>query len=138
METATITKTDGNKMKNRLEKIKEFLKTLDCEHIDLPYFADQDQQSYQDLYEAIDNGQGFNVEIIYYSRAMNFLTENDNSLRESLQLASELGYELNNLSSEILASLLASQNAREDFGKLESQIDEFFEELNQEEEEEEL
>jgi hypothetical protein len=41
-----------------------------------------------------------------------------------------------NLNSEILASLLASKLVREEFYELESEINDFFEELEEEEEEE--
>jgi len=124
-------------MKNtRLERMKEFYATLKSE-IDLPYFADEDHQNADDLREAIEDGNGFNIEIIYYSNAIKYLQENDPSLRESLSIANDLGYTTENLNSELLASLLASQNAHEEFNDLESQINDFLEELNAEEEEEE-
>jgi hypothetical protein len=119
----------------RLERMKEFYSTLKSE-IDLPYFADEDHQSADDLREAIEDGSGFDIEIIYYSRAIEYLRDNDASLKESLSIAAELGYTPDNLSSEILASLLASQNARTEFEEITSEIDDFFEELNAEEDEE--
>ena len=54
-----------------------------------------------------------------------------------MEIAIEYGYELENLSSEVLASLLASQNARSEFYELQSEIDEFFQDLCDELEEEE-
>ena len=45
-------------------------------------------------------------EIIYYSNAMKYLSENDNSLRESMEIADELGYKPKNINSELLATLL--------------------------------
>tara|TARA_R110000868_G_scaffold380013_1_gene646003 strand:- start:96 stop:485 length:390 start_codon:yes stop_codon:yes gene_type:complete len=124
------------KTENKLDKLKTFLGTLNSE-IDLPYFADEDTQTFEDLREAIENGGGFDIEIIYYSRAIEYLQNNDASLRESLSIAADLGYEVSNLSSEVLASLLASQNARSEFEDLESEISTFLDELNEEEEEEE-
>ena len=44
-------------------------------------------------------------EIVYYGRAIDYLAENDPSFVESLALASEMGYELSSLNSEILATL---------------------------------
>jgi hypothetical protein len=44
-------------------------------------------------------------EIIYYSKAVNYLLENDASLRESLGLANDLGFTLDNLNSETLATI---------------------------------
>lgn len=46
------------------------------------------------------------TEIIYYETAMEFLAENDASLINSLELASDMGYSIENLSSETLATLL--------------------------------
>ena len=48
--------------------------------------------------------------IIYYHKAMEYLMENDASLRDSLELASEMGLEVDNLSSETLATLLYQQS----------------------------
>lgn len=123
-------KTKLTKAQKRLQKVKEFLGTLNCEHIDLPYFTDEDTNSFDDLRDAIESGNGFNVEVIYYSRAIEYLKENDASLKESLGLAAEMGFTPENLSSEILASLLATQNARQQFEELESEITNFFESLD--------
>ncbi len=117
------------------EKFKEFLRTLKSE-IDLPYFA-EDCDSFEELRDSIDDGGGFDVEIIYYSNAIDYLKVNDSSLRESLEIAAEYGYEVDSLNSEILASLLASKNAREEFDELESEISDWFDNYEEEEEEEE-
>jgi hypothetical protein len=53
-------------------------------------------------------------EIVYYASAMDYLKDNDNSLRTSLEIASSYGYELKNLSSEILASLLLQEDLLEE------------------------
>jgi len=45
-----------------------------------------------------------------------------------MNLAEEFGYSPKDISSELLASLLASQNAREEFYELQSEIEEFFDE----------
>ena len=118
----------------RIEKMKAFYATLNSE-IDLPYFADESHESFEDLRDAIEDNNGFDVEIIYYSNAIEYLQKNDNSLRESMGLAAELGYSVENINSELLASLLASQNAREEFNDLENSITAFFEELAEETEE---
>lgn len=49
-------------------------------------------------------------EIIYYHEAMRYLTENDASLRESLNYANEYGLSLESLNSETLATVLYQQN----------------------------
>ena len=92
---------------------------------------------YNSIYEMIDRNNGFDMEVIYYSNAINYLRENDPSLKESLGIASEYGFELDSLSSETLASLLKSQNERENFTELESEINDFFTELEEQEEENE-
>jgi len=66
---------------------------------------------FSDLY---DNGY-FNEEIIYYSSAIRYLKENDPSLNESLEIATEYGYTTENLNSEVLASLHASKKKEEQF-----------------------
>ncbi len=72
------------------------------------YTADEIQEELQ------DNGY-FNVEIIYYYKAMQYLLEHDTSLTESLEYAAELGYETQNLNSETLASLHASRDRENKF-----------------------
>ena len=44
---------------------------------------------------------------------MNYLTEHDNSLSESLEIASEMGYEVGDLNSELLATLLMQRKESE-------------------------
>ena len=58
-------------------------------------------------------------EVIYHGAAMEFLTENDASLFESLQIAADFGYEVQNLSSEILATLLLQARMTEDLNSIE-------------------
>lgn len=116
-------------------KIEDFLKNLDTE-VEVLYYVNVDnidlEDSFQSICSMIEDNQGFDSEIIYYSRAIEYLQENDPSLRNSLEIASEYGYEVSNLNSEILASLLVSQNIREDFYKLEDEITEFFDEIREE------
>ena len=120
-------------------KIENFLANLDTE-IDLLYMVDIDNIDFENAFDSIcdmiNDNNGFDFDVIYYSNAMNYLRENDPSLRESLSLAHEIGYNLNNLSSEILASLLKTENVKNDFYNLENDINDFFEDLEEEEEEE--
>ena len=76
-----------------------------------------------------DNG-GFDIEIIYYSNAIDYLKENDKSLMESIGIALDYGFELKNITSETLASLLASRNAEDNFYELQDEIESFFNTLN--------
>lgn len=79
--------------------------------------------------QLLDNN-AFEQEVIYYSNAMEYLTENDNSLKESLEIADDLGFRPNNLNSEVLASLLKTRKCEEAFDQYETEINEFFENLN--------
>lgn len=120
-------------------KIENFLRELDTE-IDVLSLIDIDCININDpfgsIYEMVDYSGGFDIDVIYYSDAINYLRENDPSLRESLELASDLGYSLDNINSEVLASLLASKNARDDFMELEDEINDFFANLENEDEDE--
>lgn len=117
------------------EKIFNFLNGLNTEVCITDYVNIEDidfEDAFSSIqYDILSNG-GFDIEIIYYSEAMNYLMENDPSLKESLKLASELGYTIENLNSELLASLLASQNAQDSFWGLEDEINEFFLEIETE------
>ena len=50
------------------------------------------------------------AETIYYSEAIDYLKENDRTLTEALELAKNAGYDLDNLNSCILATLLKTEN----------------------------
>lgn len=82
------------------------------------------------LRELDEEGAITNAEVIYFSNAMDYLQENDQSLTYSLWLAKDYGYEIDNINSELLASLLKSDNNRDDFNtfldNLESKIDDLF------------
>lgn len=113
-------------------KIENFLLELNTE-IDILALVDIDNIDYNDAFDSImnmieDNG-GFDIEIVYYTNAIDFLAKNDPSLNESLDIAFEYGFEVRHLNSEILASLLASKLAREEFYQLEDEINDFFKEL---------
>lgn len=122
-------------------KIENFLKEVSPENVYILDYVDVEnidlENAFDSIEEMISDNNGFDVEIIYYSNAIEYLQENDPSLRDSLEIASEYGYDADKLNSEILASLLASQNSRNDFSELRDQIEEFFSELQEEEETEE-
>ena len=114
-------------------KITSFLQSLNTE-ISITDFIEIDWENNQELNfdnieEEINDNNGFDLEIIYYSNAIEYLKNNDPSLRYSLELADEYCYTIDTLSSEILASLLYSQNEREKFNNLEDEINEFFDDL---------
>lgn len=122
----------NNLSEEQKRMVYEFLSKLSTE-IDVNSCIDIDnidiENAFESIREMIEESNGFDIEIIYYYNAMEYLNKNDNSLKESLEIASEMGYEVKNLNSEILASLLASQNSRSEFDELEFEINTFFEDL---------
>ena len=122
----------------RAEKIKKFFdEEIRMNDIDIMYYVDANEvQSFDDVLQQIEDANGFDVEIIYYTNAMEYLMARDPSLRESLEIAYEYGYTADNIDSELLASLLASKECREEFMSYEAEITEFFEMINNQEDEE--
>ena len=115
---------------NKTETKFDDLTTLidDYTGIYLPDYLNEDDiediNDVDDLYNELDNNEAFNIDIIYYNRAMKYLSENDFSLSESIEIAVDMGYSLENINSELLASLHASQKAREDFWRCKNDINE--------------
>ena len=106
-----------NKISEQLQfDIMDYLNNDDLENIN----------NYEDLYYELQDQTSFDINIIYYYKAMQYLIEHDTSLSDSLALADEFGFEPKNINSELLASLLASEYARDEFAKLEDKIEKFF------------
>ena len=63
-----------------------------------------------EIWEDLNDSQYFHIEVIYYAKAMEYLKEHDTSLSESIEIATEYGYTLENINSELLASLHASRD----------------------------
>jgi len=78
----------------RAEKIKKFFdEEIRMNDIDIMYYVDADYvKSFYDILERIEDDNGFDIDVIYYSTAMEYLMERDPSLRESLEIAHEFGY----------------------------------------------
>ena len=120
MNTQTQTENKTETKLNLLENIYiENLNIVEFIEHDFEYIRNAD-----DLYEELESNEAFNIDIIYYSRAMTYLSENDFSLSESIEIAVQHGYSLENINSELLASLHASQKARDDFNGITDEIDE--------------
>ena len=125
------TTADNTAIENFLSGLMTDIDILNLINLEDINFSDP----YNSIYKMIDENNGFDMEVIYYASAMEYLMENDNSLRESLEIAHELGYTADKINSELLASLLKSQNERENFAELESEINDFFSGLEEEEDE---
>ena len=74
-----------------------------------------DLKDVNDLFDDLQTNGYFNEEVIYYSSAIRYLKDNDPSLCESLEIANEYGYTTENLNSELLATLHASQKKENTF-----------------------
>jgi len=101
--------------KELLTKFKnsEYLSGIDYEYI----INDLDGEDTENLKEKFEEAI-YHEEIIYYNRAIEFLSENDYSLQNSLELAQELGYQPADLNSEILATLLLQNYMQEELNEI--------------------
>lgn len=111
------------------EQKETFLKGLETEIDILNYINDiEDINSFDDLLDVLNDNNAFiqESEVVYYASAIEYLQKNDPSLQESLAIAEQMGFSLNNLSSESLASLLKCELITQEFYELESEIEHFF------------
>ena len=113
-------------------KIARLVDEADCLNSEFAnFFASyeiEDLEDADEIRDRLEEDNAFEIEILYYGRAMEYLSEHDASLHESLGIAEEYGYSVSDLSSELLATLLASQNAREVFDDLMSEIEDIIDE----------
>ena len=108
---------------DKLERLIELVKNNNLD-IDIDYIYDENKdfdQLNEDVIQYIHES-----EIIYYSKAMAYLSDNDNSLYESLEIASEMGITTENLNSELLATLLYQQNLTNQWYEISEQVEEIF------------
>ena len=111
------------------EIINTFLNTLETSNDPVGNYITAEQiEDYSTAWDTIAEAMQDNldVDIIYYHKALEYLREYDCSLTESLSLAADFGFTPENLNSEVLASLLASEKNRSDFYDLENEITGFF------------
>lgn len=109
------------------EKQKELINRIyDDIEIDLTYELENNKPSSIDDFMELMQERVNEIEIIYYSKAMDYLHENDNSLTFSLGIASDMGYDIKNINSELLATLLAQQNASERIYDYKDEVEELF------------
>ncbi len=63
-------------------------------------------------------------EVIYYHNAIKILAEEDNSLQESIELAKDMGYSIEDVSSELLATIILQERMIEEIPLLIDLIEE--------------
>jgi hypothetical protein len=66
-------------------------------------------------------------EIIYYHKAIKYLLENDASLNESIAMASEMGYDIDSVNSELLATLHYQNYLRDEWSSIADEVEQLFE-----------
>jgi hypothetical protein len=124
--------TTNTTTQTKNDRLISFLNTLGLD-IDFNYhLKGEDPTNADELEDILNDASAFDVDVTYHSNAIEYLREHDPSLLYSLELAHGLGYTTDNINSEILASLLATDNLRDDFTKLKGDIDNFFDELTEE------
>ena len=105
---------------NKLQKLAED-NNFDIDLANLYYNKD----TFNDFCDKV-NDAIMQEDIIYYSKAMAYLSDNDNSLYQSLEIAVEYGYTTQNLNSELLATLLYQQNLTNQWYEISEQVEEIF------------
>tara|TARA_R100001463_G_scaffold7129_2_gene22691 strand:+ start:1272 stop:1694 length:423 start_codon:yes stop_codon:yes gene_type:complete len=121
-----------------IKNLYDYLKYLDYNYnLDFEiceYITEEEAKEIEEaeqITDILEDTGAFEINIIYYHKAMKYLQENDSSLNESINIALEYGYTLENINSELLASLLASQEARNQYYKLETLINDFINNLKE-------
>ena len=124
----------NNLQEKHIERIINFCNEIELTHLNIwDYLNAYDfdnldfSNAFEEILDILDEKNAFDIEIIYYSEAIKYLSLHDASLTDSLEIANEYGYKLEDINSELLASLLASQITREAFFGYRHEIETFFE-----------
>ena len=114
-------------MKTRNERLKELFNGYDNLKgwIDLNDYVFENNvfETTEDLRDYIEE-RIREQEVIYYATAIDYLKENDASLNISIGLAYEMGFDLKNINSELLASLLLQEDLMEDLVNFINEVEE--------------
>lgn len=103
--------------------------SLDIETIPFEYYDDfEDAKDFESYFEELGEAT-HQIECIYYINAMKYLSEHDNSLNESLEIASEMGYEVQDLNSELLATLLMQRKELEALYESKDDLEDLYDEF---------
>ena len=124
------------KEKSVIDKIQDLIDDTD----DLSQISfdmdESDINSADDVFEYIEDKIN-EIEVIYYNNAMKILSETDPSLQISMGYADDLGYRCKNINSELLATILCQELAREELYKIRDDIEEVVDEWLESDEEDE-
>lgn len=130
----------NNLQEKHIERIINFCNEIELTHLNIWDYLDaydfdnlDFSNAFEEILDILDEKNAFDIQIIYYSEAMKYLSLQDTSLVNSLEIANEYGYKLEDINSELLASLLASQITREAFFCCRYEIETFFENFDSQE-----
>ena len=114
--------------KKQIQQVQELIdsRTNICLDLKNDITDIEEIESLEELTDYIQENRLLDEEVIYYHNAMDYLKENDQSLLESLEIAKEYGFNLEDLSSEVLASLLHTRNNEKEFAEISKEIEEIF------------
>ena len=112
----------------KTKQFKELLELLNpVANSDIDCYISKDEikciNDFDDFFDTLQGNGYFYSKVIYYHRAMIYLSENDASLSESLEIADELGYTVKDINSELLATLLMQQKETELFYEMRNDIE---------------
>ena len=99
------------------EAKKELMVKPNLSRLDIEYIQCEEDDSLDDFRDAVEE-MICEYQVIYYTTAIQILSEEDSSLMESIALAQEFGYELENINSELLATLLIQNLMREELAEV--------------------
>jgi hypothetical protein len=113
----------------KTKKFNELLELINpIANSDIDCYISKDEikciNDFDDFFDTLQgNGYFYSIEVIYYHKAIKYLCENDASLSESLEIADELGYNVKDINSELLATLLMQQKETELFYEMRNDIE---------------
>ena len=97
---------------------------------------ESDIRSADDVINYLEDGIN-EIEVIYSANAMKILSENDQSLQISMGYANDLGFSCKDINSELLATILCQESAREELSDVRDDIEEVVDEWLESDEDDE-
>ncbi len=129
-----------NRMTEKEESVVDRIQDLIDDTDDLNRISfdmdESDINSADDVFEYIEDRIN-EIEIIYYANAMKILMEGDPSLQESMEYADNYGYRCKDINSELLATILCQEWARQDLDDIRDDIEDIVDEWLEESEDDE-
>lgn len=115
--------TTLSQIKTALENYSQLNDELDLQALDCTYNAEPESEiDLQEFQEQAGDYIRGSVQVIYYSKAIDFLKENDASLQTSMALAAEFCTPLDKITSEFLASILLQDICQQELCELISEL----------------